>query len=81
VRTLNFAGYAGSGSDYFGFTNTQIDRVVFNVSGDNAALIDNVAFNVSAVPEPSTWAMMILGFAGVGFIAYRRRNNMRLRVV
>jgi hypothetical protein len=28
----------------------------------------------AAVPEPSTWAMMILGFAGVGFMAYRRRN-------
>jgi len=30
---------------------------------------------VSAVPEPSTWAMMILGFAGIGFMAYRRRNQ------
>ena len=29
---------------------------------------------VSAVPEPSTWAMMILGFAGVGFMSYRRRK-------
>jgi hypothetical protein len=29
----------------------------------------------SAVPEPSTWAMMILGFAGVGFMAYRHRNR------
>ena len=29
----------------------------------------------AAVPEPSTWAMMILGFAGVGFMAYRRRNS------
>lgn len=29
---------------------------------------------VTAVPEPSTWAMMILGFAGVGFMAYRRRT-------
>lgn len=29
----------------------------------------------AAVPEPSTWAMMILGFAGVGFLSYRRRNN------
>jgi hypothetical protein len=27
------------------------------------------------VPEPSTWAMMILGFAGVGYLAYRRRNQ------
>jgi len=29
----------------------------------------------SAVPEASTWAMMILGFAGVGFVTYRRRNQ------
>jgi hypothetical protein len=29
----------------------------------------------SAVPESSTWAMMLLGFAGVGFMAYRRRSN------
>jgi hypothetical protein len=34
-----------------------------------------VEFNVAAVPEPSTWAMMILGFAGVGFMAYRSRNQ------
>jgi len=30
---------------------------------------------VAAVPEPSTWAMMILGFAGVGFMAYRHRSR------
>jgi hypothetical protein len=38
--------------------------------------IDNLAFGngVSAVPEPSTWAMMILGFAGVGYMTYRRRK-------
>jgi PEP-CTERM motif len=33
---------------------------------------------VAAVPEPSTWAMMILGFAGIGFMAYRRKNAMAL---
>jgi hypothetical protein len=26
--------------------------------------------SVSGVLEPSTWAMMLLGFAGVGFMAY-----------
>jgi hypothetical protein len=25
-----------------------------------------------AAPEPSTWAMMLLGFAGLGFVGYRR---------
>ena len=33
---------------------------------------------VPAVPEPSTWAMMILGFAGVGFMGYRRRSKPAL---
>ncbi|QND75279.1 PEP-CTERM sorting domain-containing protein [Tardiphaga robiniae] len=27
-----------------------------------------------AVPEPSTWAMMILGFAAMGAMTYRRRK-------
>ncbi len=30
------------------------------------------------VPEPSTWAMMILGFAGIGFMAYRRKAKPAL---
>lgn len=30
----------------------------------------------AAVPEPSTWAMMILGFCGLGFMAYRRRDQL-----
>jgi hypothetical protein len=33
---------------------------------------------VSAVPEPSTWAMMILGFLGLGFLAYRRKGSLRI---
>jgi hypothetical protein len=28
-----------------------------------------------AVPEPTTWAMMMLGFAGLAFGAYRRRSR------
>jgi hypothetical protein len=31
-----------------------------------------------AVPEPSTWAMMILGFAGIGFMGYRRKSKPSL---
>jgi|EndMetStandDraft_8_1072994.scaffolds.fasta_scaffold157918_1 hypothetical protein len=36
-------------------------------------------FFAPAVPEPSTWAMMFMGFAGIGFVAYRRsrRNEGR----
>jgi hypothetical protein len=35
---------------------------------------------VGSVPEPSTWAMMILGFAGIGFMAYRRKSRGALRL-
>ena len=41
--------------------------------------LDSGTLSVSAVPEPSTWAMMVLGFAGVGFMAYRRKPAVPLR--
>jgi PEP-CTERM motif len=31
----------------------------------------------AAVPEPSAWAMMLLGFAGAGFVCYRRAKSGR----
>jgi hypothetical protein len=33
---------------------------------------------VTGVPEPSTWAMMLLGFCGLGFLARRRKNQPAL---
>lgn len=30
---------------------------------------------VPAVPEPATWAVMILGLAGIGFVTYRRKSK------
>jgi hypothetical protein len=35
-------------------------------------------FAIAAVPEPSTWAMIILGFAGIGAVTYRRRKSAML---
>jgi hypothetical protein len=37
--------------------------------------------SASAAPEPSTWAMMILGFCGIGFMAYRRKSKPALMAV
>lgn len=48
------------------------------VPGDGEAFLAAITTSVAAVPEPSTWAMMILGFAGVGYMAYRRKNKMAL---
>ena len=58
-----------------------ISITIFDTSWTNAGLInggqcvDCTPTPTAAVPEPSTWAMMILGFAGVGFMAYRRKQN------
>jgi hypothetical protein len=37
------------------------------------ALLDGVSLSI--VPEPSTWAMMLLGFGGIGAIIRRRRQT------
>ena len=43
------------------------------------ALIDSVALNT---PEPATWVMMLLGFAGIGHAGLRsRRAGPRFRSV
>ena len=34
-------------------------------------------FSLASIPEPSTWAMMALGFAGLGYAAFRRNSKGR----
>ena len=36
---------------------------------------------VGAIPEISTWAKIVLGFAGVGFMAYRQKSKQAFRFV
>jgi hypothetical protein len=50
----------------------------FKIGGDWLSLSPTTVTLTAAVPEPSTWAMMILGFAGVGFMAYRRKSKPAL---
>ena len=40
---------------------------------DTETLKGTITIN-AAVPELSSWAMMILGFAGLGYVAYRHRQ-------
>jgi hypothetical protein len=62
-----FSGTSGSYKYYF-FADE------FSHSCDNV-LLHNVSGVMTAVPEPSTWAMMVLGFAGVGFMGHRRSRR------
>jgi outer membrane lipase/esterase len=38
-------------------------------------VIADAFLSVASVPEPSTWAMLLIGFAGMGFVAARRRQS------
>jgi PEP-CTERM motif len=47
---------------------------LYEVEGTNS--FGTADFSLTAaVPEPSTWAMMLLGFCGLGFMAYRRKSG------
>jgi hypothetical protein len=54
--------------------------IALSFSSDGAANADAIIDNIllatvdAALPEPATWAMMLLGFAGIG-IAVRRRKT------
>lgn len=49
---------------------------VSGTSGGNASFAGALSF--AAVPEPGTWAMMLLGFGAVGFSMRRRRPSYRM---
>jgi hypothetical protein len=53
-------------------------RIGTDIVGGSPEPTFNMAFSVTGVgtvPESSTWAMMLLGFAGIGFMAYRKRKS------
>jgi len=54
---------------YYGLTGQGITRVVLSDHGDVLIRIDNFAYvteSVAPVPEPATWALMIMGLGAAG---------------
>jgi hypothetical protein len=66
---------SGSVKDQFNALNNGSPFAGFPTAGFWTANFPTIT---TPVPEPSTWAMMILGFAGVGYMAYRRRNKTEM---
>ncbi len=62
----------GSASTTINGLNDKGDIVGFYTSASADAVIGFVG---TPVPEPSTWAMMLLGFAGFGFLGYRKARQ------
>lgn len=75
----NFIGLrAAVGNDfYYGYaftTNNTLNSYAFETTA-NTAITATTAV-AAAVPEPATWAMMILGMGVVGFAMRRRKKNV-----
>ena len=69
---------AAFATDFLGFvSNTPFNTITLSVPSQQSWVVADFEFGASAVPEPSTWAMMLLGFAGLGFVGYRRRKMGR----
>jgi hypothetical protein len=80
------AGWTNYSANFFASAGPYAFSLNFGPLGSGSAnaaadfVVDNIDISV-AVPEPATWAMMIMGFMGIGFLAYRRRStptNFRL---
>lgn len=77
-QELKFTLTDTSGLITFGSTHSSYGDVTF--VADYAAGANGPTGHVGAtltpsVPEISTWAMLVLGFAGLGLIAYRSKKN------
>jgi PEP-CTERM motif len=71
--TLNAPGATSAMFSAIGSLSVVKDQSDFAGSAGSAdsSILGN-AFSVTAVPEPSTWAMMLAGFVGLGFLGYRK---------
>jgi PEP-CTERM motif len=50
--------------------------VVQSALGLQYSVVDGFNPVSGSVPEPSTWAMMLIGFAGLGFVFHRSRRKL-----
>jgi len=66
---------SGSVKDQYNALNHNVVVAGYPTAGYWTASFPTIS---PAVPEPSTWVMMILGFAGIGFMAYRSKAKPAL---
>jgi PEP-CTERM motif len=59
--------------------------IIVNLVGEAPAVGDKLILDLAfgtvtpGVPEPSTWAMLLIGFAGIGFMVCRSKNKLALK--
>jgi hypothetical protein len=60
-------------------------EIMTPLTGESFKEVKEIGFSgagvLPTIPEPSTWAMMALGFASLGFVAYRRNRKSEAAIV
>ena len=75
---------ASNGSESGGLSNIPITAGVQNsltvtyLSRGQGSFGGNLAFTPNAIPEPASWAMMLMGFAGMGMVIRRRKQKAKV---
>jgi hypothetical protein len=81
-ETFSFAGVpliAGNNTLTFAYTSLGAGHAGFQGLADEGWGVQDVSVgSVSAVPELSTWAMMMLGFCGLGMLGRRLKGQAQL---
>ena len=74
----NMVGLQTFNLNLIGLTSFGVQQILYTGALDtyHGSQVDNVVLDIqSAVPEPSTWAMMLLGFGSIGYSMRRRRKS------
>ena len=75
------AGCSSGSVEFWGLDDTLIaaGNYTLNVFGNNTSTGSlGGTITITAVPEPATWAMMLLGFGAIGWQIRRRRSTLAL---
>jgi hypothetical protein len=77
------SNFSTSGFTFYGFESSAANIVKVTINNTSRAgfdfALDNFTFNGSgggAVPEPSSWAMLLTGFGALGVAMRRRRQTL-----
>jgi hypothetical protein len=83
TSTSPLEGFSSSASGGFLATGPESMTMEASYTLKGKGVLLNRGFNesLSVVPEPSTWTMMLLGFAGLGYAAFRRAAKGRASAV